>query len=253
MAYTVKKLAKLSGVSVRTLHFYDETDLLKPASYGENGYRYYEQEQLFKLQQILFFRELGFRLSDIKPILESDDFDKVKAFKAHRKVLETAAYRTGELILTIDKTIASLTGGKPMKPEELYLGFDKAKQEEHEQYWIKSYGEGARKLVTEARKNTSDWKASDYDSAKNEFQRLDEALAVLIEENEVPGAPAVQDVVRRHYRLIQRFFEPSKKTYLGLGELYVTNPDFRNRYDSRHPKLAEFWYDAIKVFAHQEL
>jgi MerR family transcriptional regulator, thiopeptide resistance regulator len=253
MGYTVKKLAKLSGVSVRTLHFYDETGLLKPASYGENGYRYYDQEQLLKLQQILFFRELGFKLSDIKPILESDDFNKVKALRVHRSVLETQAHQTTELISTIDKTIASLTGGEPMKPQELYLGFDKAKQEENEQYWVTRYGEKAKKLVAESKRNTKDWKPSDYDSAKSEFERLDEALAALIEQKESPDSPTVQDIVRRHYRLIQRFFDPSKKVYLGLGELYVTNPDFRVRYDSRHPKLAEFWNEAMKHFAGQEM
>src|SRR5215467_2111215 len=98
MTYTVKKLAKLSGVSVRTLHWYDEIGLLKPAYYGSNGYRYYEEEQLLILQQILFFRELGFELIQIQKLLKRSDFDKVVALSSHRKILEKNIEQTQMLI-----------------------------------------------------------------------------------------------------------------------------------------------------------
>src|SRR3954465_11930813 len=88
MAYTVKQVATVSGVSVRTLHFYDEAGLLKPAYHGANGYRYYEEEQLLMLQQILFFRELGLELKQIRKIIGSSDFDKIAALRSHRQVLE---------------------------------------------------------------------------------------------------------------------------------------------------------------------
>src|SRR5579859_5499209 len=105
--YTVKKLAKLSGISIRTLRFYDEIGLLKPAYYGENGYRYYEEEQLLLLQQILFFRELEFPLSEVKKILGNKSFDKVKTLESHKLILQQNAKRMQQLIQTIDKTIAS--------------------------------------------------------------------------------------------------------------------------------------------------
>src|ERR1700730_4682473 len=104
MAYTVTKLAKISGVSVRTLHWYDEVGLLKPAYYGSNGYRYYEEEQLLILQQILFFRELGFELKQIRRVLGRSDFDKMVALSSHRQVLQTNIEKTRKLIKTIDKT-----------------------------------------------------------------------------------------------------------------------------------------------------
>jgi DNA-binding transcriptional MerR regulator len=88
MAYTVKKLAEISGVSIRTLHFYDEVGLLKPAYHGANGYRFYEEEQLLLLQQILFFRELGFELKQIQKVLGRKDFDKIGALCSHRQVLQ---------------------------------------------------------------------------------------------------------------------------------------------------------------------
>lgn len=87
MSYKVKQLAKISGISVRTLHWYDEKGVLKPSYHGANGYRYYEEEQLLMLQQILFFRDLGLGLNDIQKLLQRDDFDKVKALQSHRQVL----------------------------------------------------------------------------------------------------------------------------------------------------------------------
>jgi DNA-binding transcriptional MerR regulator len=123
MAYTVKQLAEMSGVSVRTLHFYDETDLLKPAYVAANGYRFYEEPQLLILQQILFLRELGIELKQIKQILERPEFEKVSALEAHRKVLEGNLARTHRLIETIDKTVSYLKGTKSMSSEELFAGF----------------------------------------------------------------------------------------------------------------------------------
>src|SRR3982751_2405131 len=98
MTYTVKQVGAMSGVSVRTLHFYDETGLLKPSYYGANGYRFYEEPQLLILQQILFYRELGFELKRIKEILRQPKFEKAAALKSHRKVLEQNLSRTRSLI-----------------------------------------------------------------------------------------------------------------------------------------------------------
>jgi DNA-binding transcriptional MerR regulator len=130
MAYTVKQVAAMSGVSVRTLHFYDETGLLKPARQGANGCRFYEEPQLLTLQQILFYRELGFELKQIKEILGRDDFEKVAALQSHRKVLQENLARTRTLIETIDKTIKHLKGTKKMKSEEMFVGFSVAARED---------------------------------------------------------------------------------------------------------------------------
>jgi len=123
MGYTVKQLAVMSGVTVRTLHFYDELALLKPAYSKANGYRIYEEPQLLMLQQILFYRELGFELKRIKGILSQRKFEKLAALKSHRQVLEKNVTRTRTLIETIDKTISHLKGTKKMKNEELFMGF----------------------------------------------------------------------------------------------------------------------------------
>src|ERR1700726_3712793 len=123
MAYTVKQVAAMSGVSVRTLHFYDETGLLKPAFHGANSYRFYEEPQLLTLQQILFYRELGFELKQIRQILDRDDFENLKALQSHRDILQKNLARTRTLIETIDKTINHLKGKKKMKSKEIFVGF----------------------------------------------------------------------------------------------------------------------------------
>src|SRR5687768_13964058 len=123
MAYTVKQVSAMSGVSVRTLHFYDETGLLAPAYYGANGYRFYEEPQLLTLQQILFYRELGLELKQIKEVLGRADFEIVAALEAHRQVLQQNLTRTHQLIETIDNTILHLKGTRKMKTEEMFAGF----------------------------------------------------------------------------------------------------------------------------------
>ena len=123
MPYTVKKLATLSGISVRTLRFYDTIGLLKPAYYGDNNYRYYEEEQVLMLQQILFYRELNCSLTDIQKIISSDDFNKIDALIYHKQALAQSLDRTKKLIKTIDQTIAHLRGKITMRDEELFVGF----------------------------------------------------------------------------------------------------------------------------------
>src|SRR4051812_4241395 len=123
MAYTVKQVAEMSGVSVRTLHFYDELGLLTPAYHGPNGYRFYEEAQLLTLQQILFYRELEFELKEIKEVLGRKDFERVASLESHREVLQQKLARTHQLIETIDKTLAHLKGARKMKTEELFAGF----------------------------------------------------------------------------------------------------------------------------------
>ncbi len=123
MAYTVKQVAEMSGVSVRTLHFYDETGLLRPARTGANGYRYYEEPQLLTLQQILFYRELGFELRQVRELLGRPDFQRGDALRSHREALEGRLARTRRLLETIDDTVDHLQGRTPMKDEQIFAGF----------------------------------------------------------------------------------------------------------------------------------
>lgn len=129
MKYRVKQLAETSGVSVRTLHWYDEIGLLKPAYYGVgNRYRYYEEDQLLTLQQILFFRELEVPLNDIKELLHQDSFNKTEALSTHKRYLVKKIDRYKKLLATIDRTIKHLNGETKILEDELYEGFEARKK-----------------------------------------------------------------------------------------------------------------------------
>jgi DNA-binding transcriptional MerR regulator len=251
MAYTVNKLAKLSGVSARTLHFYDEIGLLKPAYVGENNYRYYEEEQLLMLQQILFYRELGMPLSEIQRIISSDDFDKIEALQSHKKVLEESLDRSQQMIKTIDKTISHLRGKEKMKDKELYYGFDSEKAKEHERTLVEK-GIVTQEFMDECNKKIKKWS----DKEKNDFivegENIMKALVAALEKKLQPSSTEVQALMRRHYDWIELSWTPTKESYIGLTDLYQT-PDFRVFFDTRHPELLDFIVKSMKIFAEREL
>src|SRR5688572_5880028 len=143
--YTVKQLSDLAGVSVRTLHYYDEIGLLKPTSVAANGYRYYGDEALFRLQQILFYREMDLELLQIKALMDDPGFDLVAALQAHRQALEAKIERLRTLMTTLDGTILHLVGEVNMSKKKIFKGFSEEKQKQYEQEAIKQYGEATVK------------------------------------------------------------------------------------------------------------
>ncbi|MFY0546441.1 MerR family transcriptional regulator [Brevibacillus sp. H7] len=253
MPFTVKEVSHLSGVSVRTLHYYDEIGLLKPAFLGENGYRYYEEEQLLLLQQILFFRELDLSLVEIKELMHSDSFDRVKALQAHRILLQKKAERLQELMNTIDKTIDHLKGEIRMPTHEMYQGFSKEQQEKYIQEIKDTYGKGSETYIDESVERTSKWKKEDWDKVAAQGEEFHKEFAAAIERGEAVDSPEVQKLVQKHFEWINNFYTPTKEVYAGLGDLYVDHPDFRKFYEKYHPQLAEYLRDAIKIYADQNL
>ena len=252
MAYTVKQLAGMSGVSVRTLHFYDEVGLLKPAYVGANGYRFYEEAQVLMLQQILFYRTLGFELKQIKRILSRPDFDKVAALAAHRKVLRKNLAETERLIKTIDKTIKHLKGQKKMKNQEMFVGFSPEEQAKHEQYLIDRFGEGMREGIAQSKRNVKDWTKANWEKSGAAFDRICQDLVELMGRQLTSDSREVQDVIRRHYQWLKQFWTPTRESYAGHC-LLIVDSDLRKAYEAYHPQLPEFAAAAIKVFAEREL
>jgi DNA-binding transcriptional MerR regulator len=252
MAYTVKNLAKLSGVSVRTLHFYDEIGLLKPAYYGDNNYRYYEEEQLLMLQQILFFREIGFPLTDIQRILSSNDFDKIEALESHKIILEKDLERAQMLIKTIDKTISHLKGKLIMSDIEMYDGFDLNKQQEYEQYLIAN-GTLTQKEIDLSWENAKGWKQENWLEFKQEADELNKMLVAAIHANLKPSSSEVQTLIYRHHAWVKYFWTPTKESYIGLSQMYLDHPDFKDFYNTYHPNLANYLVAAMRIFAENHL
>ncbi len=252
MAYTVAKLAQISGVSVRTLHWYDKVGLLKPAYHGSNGYRYYEEEQLLILQQILFFRELGFELKQIRKVLGRSDFDKQVALCAHRRVLQKNIEKTKQLIKTIDKTIEHLKGTKKMKENEMFAGFSKEQQAEYERQIVDRFGEQGKAAIEESKQNVKKWSKADEQNCKKEFDEICKELTRFLGKNLKPNAAEVQSVIRSHYEWLSKFWTPTKESYAGHGQ-FIASSDLRKAYELYHPRLPEFIAEAIQLFANREL
>jgi DNA-binding transcriptional MerR regulator len=252
MAYTINQLAKLSGVSSRTLRFYDEIGLLAPAYYGENQYRYYQTEQLLILQQILFFRELGFPLSDIQRILSANDFDKIESLTAHKTRLQSHLARTTTLIETIDKTISHIRGKTTMRDAEMFDGFDPVKQQEHEQYMLDT-GVMTQQQIDDSWLRVSDWKKTDWEQFKDSGERLNLALAMALQQELSVDSTEVQQLIQQHYDWVNHFWTPTQETYLQLGQMYLDHPDYRFFYNRYHPGLVDYLVAAMRIFAEQRL
>ena len=253
MPYTVNQLAKLSGVSVRTLHWYDEKGFLKPSYIKANGYRYYEEEQLLLLQQILFFKELGFALGDIQNLLSQSDFDKVNALNAHKKILIEDINRKNKLIETIDKTISHLRGKKIMQDEELYYGFDKNRQKEYEKYIVQECGHNAKVLLKESHKRTAKWDQDEWDNVKEAGDKIYKDLAKAINAGLKPTDDSVQAIIHKHFELQNRFYDVSKEVYIALTDLYIEHPDFKKFFDKYHVEMIAFIGKAMRYYAEKNL
>src|SRR5687768_12828055 len=252
MAYTVKQVARMSGVSVRALHFYDETGLLKPAYIGANGYRFYEGPQLLTLQQILFYRELGFELKQIKRILGRKDFEKIAALESHRKVLRKNLTRTRKLIETIDKTIDHLKGKTKMKTKELFVGFNPEEQARHERYLIDRFGEGMKDGITQSKARIKNWKKADWKKSGAAFNAICQDLAAAMQRGQAAESSAAQRVIRRHYEWLKQFWTPNRESYVGHSQMMVDS-ELRKAYEAHRPELPEFAAAAMRAFAETEL
>ncbi len=245
MTHTVKSVADLAGVSIRALHHYDRIGLLRPASVSRAGYRLYTDEDLERLQQVLFFRELGFSLRDIKDIIDRPDFDRKQALITHKALLQEKQQRLQRLIASVDRSIDALERGVAMEKDTMFDGFDASKMEEYREEARAKYG---KEIVDESYRRVAHHTKDDWAKFKAESQSIVEALASLMERD--PSDPAVQEQIDRHFRQINdHFYTPTPEVYRGLGDLYISDSRFTANYDTVRPGLAAFMREAMRVYA----
>jgi DNA-binding transcriptional MerR regulator len=247
--YTVSQLAEMAGVSVRTLHHYDHIDLLKPSSRTAAGYRLYGERDLLRLQQILFFKELDFPLSEIRNVLDDPDFDQIEALENHRRLLQGRAERLTHLLRTIDKTIQRLTeDDMTMTDEELYEGFTKEQIERYKREAREMYDP---ELVAESERRVRSMSKAQWNAVKEEGDQVTRAIAEVADR--APDASEVQTLIARHHAWIEQFYTASAELYRGLGQLYVEHEEFRAFYDKYRPGLADFMQAAMAYYADHTL
>jgi len=244
-SYTVHELATVAGVSVRTLHYYDEIGLLRAAERSDSGYRLYGEPELLSLQQISLYREMEVPLAEIARILDDPDFDLESSLQQHRRTLETQIGRTHQLIATIDKTLSSLEDpAMPITDKELYAGFAPDQKDRVRKEAAASYGE---EQVSASERRARKMSKKAWAALKAESDAVNQALAESMGKD--PADSEVQALIARHHATIQPFYHPTADIYRGLGSLYVEHPEFRTYYEKYALCLPEFLQKAMTHYA----
>lgn len=249
MEYTVNKLARISGVSGRTLRYYDQIGLLKPARINSSGYRIYGQEEVDLLQQILFYRELDVSLEDIMEIIQQPDFNRKEALKNHHAKLKQKRARLDQIMATVEKTIASMEGGVPMQDNEKFAGLKEKLIEENEKKYGKEIREKYGNDIVEA-SNTKlrGMTQGDYQA----MTELGEEIMNLLKEAYKTGDPAsekAQQLAEKHKQwLLYSWTNYSKEAHAGLAEMYVADERFTAYYDTAIKGGTQFLRDAIMIY-----
>jgi len=250
MAWSIADVARMSGVTSRTLRHYDQIGLLSPAWIGGNGHRYYTAADLLRLQQILLMRELGLGLREIRAVLDSQ-VDRLAALREHHRRLLAERDRLETLARTVRRTIAELEEGKDEmatinRPENLFEGFEPGQHEaEARERWPAHWAQAQQAKAQMTADDMAQW------------QRAVTAQMVRMAEFMVAGTPvtdpAVQAEVDVQYQQVCRFWTPNADAYRGLGQTYVDDPEFRANFDRIAEGLAEYQRDAMTVYADTRL
>ncbi|MFC4778829.1 MerR family transcriptional regulator [Paenibacillus sp. GCM10023252] len=247
--YRINEVAKLAGVSVRTLHHYDSIGLLEPAEVKDNGYRLYSDEDLSKLQHILFFKELDFPLTRIKEIVSDPGFDQKRALHSHKELLLEKLRRLERIIQSVDLTLTSLEGGTTMDNKDKFEPFDMKRIEEHQQKYEQETKEkyGNTDAYKESARRTAGYKEEDWKRIHDRNEELYRQLIAAMPKG--PEDEEVQQIVgamRQH--ITDNFYECSTEIWRGLGEMYVADPRFTANIDKVQEGLASFLRDAIVIY-----
>jgi DNA-binding transcriptional MerR regulator len=249
MEYTVQKLGRLAGVSTRTLRYYDEIGILKPARINSSGYRIYGQAEIDRLQQILFYRELGVSLDRIKEIVTDPSYNGAQALKEHRQQLLDKRQQLDLLIANVEKTIATSEGRITMTDQEKFEGFKQDMIDQNE----KKYGTEIREKYGDDTINKSNAKLKNMTQEQHdEVTRLaNEVKSTLVEAYKTgdPASDIAQKAADLHKRWLMFYWsEYSKEAHAGLAQMYVDDERFKAHYDEQQPGTAEFLRDAIHIY-----
>ena len=249
MEYTVQKLGQLAGISTRTLRYYDEIGLLKPARINSSGYRIYGTAEVDRLQQILFYRELGVNLDSIKEIMTSEKFDGATALKEHREKLLEKREQLDLLIENVDKSIQLTERKIIMTDEEKFEGFKQKLVDDNEQ----KYGKEIREKYGEDAVNKSNAKVKGMTQAQYEdVTKLEEQLALSLKAAMATGNPAgelAQKAADLHRQWLSFYWDQyTKEAHAGVAQMYVDDERFTAYYDKIQPGAAVFLRDAVHIY-----
>ncbi|OCA80846.1 MerR family transcriptional regulator [Pseudobacillus wudalianchiensis] len=243
MVMKIKEVANIAGISVRALHHYDQIGLLSPTNTTEAGYRLYTDDDLELLQQILFFREIGFPLKKIKEIIYSPSFDRQEALELHQKMLVEKRRRLDQMIATVEKTIQHMKGDIPMSNKEKFEGFDFSEnpyeQEARERWGDQAVDESNAKLANMSKEEQSDLSKS--------MNAIYTKLAAL--RHDPPHSEEAQTAIQEWYVFLNKMGSYSLDAFKGLGQMYVADERFTKNIDQFGKGLAKFMCEAMAIYA----
>lgn len=244
MKLHIREFAKLTGVSVRTLHYYDEIGLLKPSSVDEqNGYRFYDEYALTRMQEILFYRELDFPLKEIRMILSSPDYDKQNALKEQKYLLTLKKERLERLISALDSA---------MKGEIVDMNiFDNSEFEAKREQYAKEAKEkwGDTAAYKESAEKTADYSSDKWNQVNSAMDSIIAEFADCKRKGLTSDSKEAQEVVKRWQGFItENYYTCTKEILAALGEMYVADERFRDNIDRHGDGTAQFMSDAIKAY-----
>ena len=249
MEYSINKFAKLAGVSTRTLRYYDEIGLLMPHRVSTNGYRIYGRAEVDHLQQILFYRELGIPLEEIRTILGAENYEALSSLQSHLDALLDRREQINRLIQNVENTISSVEGERTMKDIEKFEGFKKELVSENE----KKYGKEIREkygdeTIDESNQKLMGLTEEKYKEVQDLSERINTLLKQAVEEGD-PAGEAAQKACELHKAWLMTFWKKyTREAHRGLATMYVEDPRFSKYYEDIAPGGAAFLRDAIEIF-----
>lgn len=248
---TVRQLAKISGVSVRALHHYDEIGLLKPASVGRNNYRYYGRDELLRLQQILIHRELDIPLAEIRTMLDSPDFNQLDALHRQRERLAAEAKRYAQLVRTIDRTIADLNGDGTMRNADLYKGISPEKQAEYERWLVEKYGGDMPERLAQTRRKYDQLTEAEKAKLQDDLKEIETAWADAMRNGIEAESPALDPLLARFRDWVSFMWARPcpPEAFAGLADMHLGHPDFVSRYESLGEGFSDYHAAGMKAYA----
>lgn len=254
MGWSIQQVAKMSGVTARTLRHYDDIGLLTPARFATNGYRYYERPQILRLQQILLLRELGLDLATIGAVIDAEH-DPVDALRRHHRRLLDERGRLDRLAATVEATIAHLEKGTDMPPEKLFKGFEFSHEYVAgvEASEVERTGNAEQPELAEVKRNIADWTEDDFSEFNQQGAQLERRMLSLLRDGAAVDDPATFAVLDEDLALQRQLWTPQKDSYVALAESLVEPSEWRTHLDTLDPALAGYLRDAMVAYAHARL
>lgn len=251
--YTVSELAKLAGVSVRTLHWYDEIGLLRPQTITQAGYRMYGAAQVDALQSILFYRALGVPLKQVAALLAANAQSRAQTLQSHRSALLARRTQIDALLTTLDKTISAEKGEIAMTDKEKFEGFKKQLVEENEaKYGKEVRGQYGDEAVDASNAKMMNLTGEQYQAMQALGADINTALAAAVQAGEDPKGAEGRRIAALHKAWLGYTWPKyTKQAHAGLAQMYVADERFTAYYDAAEKGCAQFLCDAVAAFTAQ--